>query len=338
MSEEVTQSEQESRFLTVKEVKQEPSNKPFAGVYLLKKAELKTARNGSGFFLIELGDRTGSFHSTCFEDSPLYRELEAVTEGAVVRIQGRTDYYQSRLSPRIGVLEILDETEASQYLNYLVEVSPEDPDALWEALQESIARIAHPVLRATVTQVFQDSETAFRNSHAAIGMHHAYRHGLLEHTVHVVRACCALLPLYLEVCPDLALAGALLHDVGKVLEYQQETVAARRTRNGVLEGHVVLGFRLVRKAALQSKLDAELTERLEHIILSHQGELEWGAAVMAATPEAVFISMVDNLDAKMGMVQQALRNTPPSSEFSDYLPGLKTALLTTPVPLSPDAT
>ena len=68
-------------------------------------------------------------------------------------------------------------------------------------------------------------------------------------------------------------------------------------------------------------------ERLEHIVLSHQGELEWGAAAMASTPEAVFVSMLDNLDAKMGMVQHALRSTAKNKEFSDYLPGLKASLL-----------
>ena len=92
----------------------------------------------------------------------------------------------------------------------------------------------------------------------------------------------------------------------------------------------MLGFRVARKAALTQKLDPDLTERLEHIILSHQGELAWGAAVMAATPEAVFVSMVDNLDAKMGMVQRTLRNTAEGESFSEYLGGLQASLLVEP--------
>ena len=99
---------------------------------------------------------------------------------------------------------------------------------------------------------------------------------------------------------------------------------------GLLQGHVVLGYRLVRKAGLKAGLDSSLLERLEHIILSHQGELEWGAAVMAATPEAVFVSMVDNLDARMGMVQRAIRHSSESDEFSEYIPGLKGPLLIPP--------
>jgi len=87
----------------------------------------------------------------------------------------------------------------------------------------------------------------------------------------------------------------------------------------------------LRKAGLKVKLDPDRLERLEHIILSHQGELEWGAAAMAATPEAVFVSMVDNLDARMGMVQQALRQAVEGQEFTERVPGLEAPLLTRPV-------
>jgi 3'-5' exoribonuclease len=100
-----------------------------------------------------------------------------------------------------------------------------------------------------------------------------------------------------------------------------------------LQGHVVLGYQLARKAGMKAKLLPDLLERLEHIILSHQGEPEWGAAVYAATPEAVFVSMIDNLDARMGMVQRALRQAVEGDEFSERLPGLNSALLTRP----PDA-
>jgi 3'-5' exoribonuclease len=142
----------------------------------------------------------------------------------------------------------------------------------------------------------------------------------------MARAARALLPLYPEVDADLALAGVLLHDSGKTIEYEG-TLATKRSRRGILQGHVVLGYQLVRKAAIKAKLDAGRLERLEHIILSHQGEPEWGAAVYAATPEAVFVSLVDNLDAKMGMVQRALRQVVEGEQFSERLPGLNSPLL-----------
>jgi 3'-5' exoribonuclease len=161
-------------------------------------------------------------------------------------------------------------------------------------------------------------------------MHHAYRHGLLEHTVHMARACRALLPLYPEIDADLAMAGVLVHDTGKVIEYEGDLVTTR-SRRGILQGHVVLGYQLVRKAGIKSRLNPDLLERLEHIVLSHQGELEWGAAALAATPEAVFVAKIDDLDAKMGMVQRLLRNggENPPEPFSEKHFGLNTQLLLT---------
>lgn len=323
---------------TVRELKglENASGRPFLAVLIVKKMTSKTASNGNPFFSIEFGDRSGSFSSTVFSDNPLFEVFKASTEGSVVRLEGRLDYYQSRLSPKLSKAELLSEEQLSApgLLDNLVEVAPEDPELMWNELQGFIDGIGHDELRMTVRAVFEDIGENFRWSPAAVSMHHAYRHGLLEHTVHMARACKALLPLYPEVHPDLAMAGIILHDTGKVIEYEG-SLATKRSRRGLLQGHVVLGYQLVRKAGLKAKLDSANLERLEHIILSHQGEPEWGAAVYAATPEAVFVSLVDNLDAKMGMVQRTLRQANEGDEFSERLPGLNSALLVSK-PTRPD--
>ena len=317
--------------LPVKELKTCDPGVAFEGLFLLKKKASKTAKNGNPFLMVEFGDRTGGFSATLFNDAPGYAAAEATVEGAVVRVEGRTDRYNDKFSPKLFTVEPLDPADPglADALEHLVESSPEDGGLLWKELQEHIAAIAHPGLRATVDSVFAEIGETFRTSSAAVAMHHAYRCGLLEHTVHIARAGRALLPLYPEVEPSLALAGILLHDTGKVVEYTQ-SLTTKRTRTGILQGHVVLGYALARKHGLRNKLAPALLERLEHIILSHQGELEWGAAAMAATPEAVFVSLADNLDAKMGMVQKALRDAVPGAEFSEYIAGLKAPLLLTP--------
>ena len=294
------------------------AGRPFAAVLVVRKLIAKTAANGNPFLSVEFGDRGGSF---------------GCTEGGVVRLEGRIDYYQGRLSPKLLKVEALAEEDlaAPGLLDNLVEVAPENPDELWTEFNRFIDGIGHDELRLTVRGVFDELGEQFRWSPAAVAMHHAYRHGLLEHTTHMARACKALLPLYPEVDPDLAMAGVLLHDTGKVIEYEG-TLSTKRSRRGILQGHVVLGYQLARKAGLKAHLDPERLERLEHIILSHQGEPEWGAAVYAATPEAVFVSLVDNLDAKMGMVQRALRQCDDSTDFSDRLAGLSTSLLTRKLP------
>jgi len=314
---------------SVRELKSAESGRPFASVLVVRKVTGKTAANGNPFLSVELGDRTGSFSCTVFNDSPVFESLRGAVEGSVVRIEGKIDSYQGRLSPRLARAAALtpEELAAPDLIAHLVERSPEDPAVMAAECNAFVERIARPELRATVRVVLDELGDGFFAAPAAISMHHAYRHGLLEHTVHMARAAAALLPLYPEVDADLALAGILLHDTGKTIEYEG-ALATKRSRRGVLQGHVVLGYQLVRRAALKAKLDLELSERLEHIILSHQGELAWGAAALAATPEAVFVSMIDNLDARMGMVQQALRQASPEAEFSDRIAGLGGPLLT----------
>ena len=309
------------------------NGRPFASLLVLKKLAAKNASNGNPFFSVDLGDRTGSFGCTVFGDSPVFDTLKEAGEGAVVRIEGKIDFYQGRLSPRLAKATVLSETElgAPGLLENLVETAPENAEAMWSEFNSFIDAIGHPELRATVRLVFDELGESFKWSPAAVSMHHAYRHGLLEHTIHMARVCKALLPLYTEVHGDLAMAGILLHDTGKTIEYEG-TLATKRSRRGILQGHVVLGYQLARKAGMKAKLSPELLERLEHIILSHQGEPEWGAAVYAATPEAVFVSMIDNLDARMGMVQRALRQTSDGDEFSERLPGLSSPLLTRKIP------
>lgn len=315
------------------------SGRPFAALVVVKKLAAKTASNGNPFYSIDLGDRTGSFGCTLFSDNPAFEIFKSAGEGAIIRIEGKIDFYQGRLSPRISRAEALTEDQlgAPGLLENLVEVAPENPEELWTEFDAFIESIVHPDLRATVRAVFDEVGENFKWTPAAVAMHHAYRHGLLEHTTHMARACKALLPLYPEVHADLAMAGILLHDTGKVIEYEG-TLATKRSRRGILQGHVVLGYQLARKAGMKAKLAPDLLERLEHIILSHQGEPEWGAAVYAATPEAVFVSMIDNLDAKMGMVQRALRQAADGEEFSERLAGLSSQLLTRPVvPKTPPA-
>jgi 3'-5' exoribonuclease len=302
----------------------------FTAVLLVKRLTERPTKTGNPFLMVELGDKTGTFNCNCFSDNPSFEFFKALKEGSVVRLEAKVDYYQNRFSPRLLRAEEItpDQLAGSPLLANLVETAPEDGEALWAEFQTHIAAITHAELRATVQAVFEEIGEAFRQAPAALAMHHAYRHGLLEHTCHMARAGRALAPLYPEIDADLALAGILVHDTGKVIEYQG-ALATARSRKGILQGHVVLGYQLVRKAGLKAKLNADLLERLEHIVLSHQGELEWGAAVIAATPEAVFVAKIDDLDAKMGMVQRLLRQAGENDEFSDKHMGLNAQLLLT---------
>lgn len=318
--------------LTVREIKalDRDGGDVFTGVLLVRKLSERPTKTGNSFLSVELGDKTGAFNCNCFSDNPAFEFFKGLKEGAVVRLEAKVDYYQNRFSPRLLRAEEISAEQLgdSAFIANLVETAPEDADLLWTEFQGHIASIGHADLRATVQSVFDEIGEPFRSAPAALAMHHAYRHGLLEHTCHMARACQALAPLYPEVDFDLAMAGVLLHDTGKVIEYQG-ALSTARSRKGILQGHVVLGYQLARKAGIKCKLNPDLLERLEHIILSHQGELEWGAAAIAATPEAVFVAKIDDLDAKMGMVQRLLRQAGENDEFSDKHLGLNSQLLLT---------
>ncbi len=318
--------------LSVREIKalDRTAGDTFTSVLLLRKLSERPTKTGNSFLSVELGDKTGTFNCNCFSDNPSFEFFKALKEGAVVRIEAKVDYYQNRFSPRLLRAEEINPEQLadSALMANLVETAPEDADKLWAEFQEHIASITPVELRATVQAVIDEIADSFRTAPAALSMHHAYRHGLLEHTCHMARACKVLAPLYPEIDADLAMAGILLHDTGKVIEYQG-ALSTARSRRGILQGHVVLGYQLARKAGIKSKLNSDLLERLEHIILSHQGELEWGAAAIAATPEAVFVAKIDDLDAKMGMVQRLLRQAGENDEFSDKHLGLNSQLLLT---------
>jgi|UniRef100_UPI00404B2269 3'-5' exoribonuclease len=322
----------DSPILSVPELKkysESDHGRTFISLLVVKRLTAKSASNGNSFLSVELGDRGGSFSCTIFGDSPAFELLKSAGEGGVVRYEGKVEFYQDRFSPRTLRVAVINEDELAAMpdaINNLVEIAPENAESLWTEFNAFIDGIKHDELRMTVRAVFEEIGETFRWSPAAVAMHHAYRHGLLEHTVHMARAAHALLPLYREVDADLAMAGILVHDTGKTIEYEG-SLASKRSRKGILQGHVVLGYQLVRKAGLKAKLDHDRLERLEHIVLSHQGEPAWGAAIYAATPEAVFVSMIDNLDAKMGMVQRLLRQADGTDDFSERHFGLNAQLL-----------
>lgn len=324
--------------LTVKEIKALKEGGTFSTVVVLKKKTVRSSSKCPEFLSIELGDATGSFSSNIFggKAAEVFKQSEV---GDYLLIKGKFGLYNERFSPGFESAERVPAAEKSKYEQRLIACSPEPVDKMLAELEETIAAISDEGLRAVTQSVIDELGERYLNVPAAISMHQAYRHGLLEHSLHLARVARALLPQYPDVDPSLAIAGALLHDVGKVYEYSDEE-QPKRTRVGILQGHVVLGYRIVRKWCLKHHLDEELQERLEHIVLSHQGKLEWGAAVMASTPEAIFVSQIDNFDAKMAMVSSTLRECAGNMEFSDPVKGLEgvSLLLAPAFPRPPEGT
>ncbi|MDR3144001.1 MAG: HD domain-containing protein [Puniceicoccales bacterium] len=308
------------------------SGMKFCIVVSLQSVETKLAKNSSEYLSAIAGDRTGSFTCKIFGGSPVYNFFKAVQPGTIVLMEGIARDYRGVFSPDIMSVRALTESEIlrGNYAQKVTACSHESVESLKIELNDMISHIGDATLRAVVAGVVNELGDDFHTRAAGISMHHAYRNGLLEHTVHAARVGILLLRLYPFVDHDIALAGLLLHDVGKTIEYTGDAVT-QRTKLGVLHGHLILGYRLLRKIAIQNRMNGDILERLEHVLLSHHNEPEFGAVVRPATPEAVFVALVDNLDAKMGMVEQLLKSTPAKNVFSDFHKGLESKLLVLPV-------
>jgi 3'-5' exoribonuclease len=318
--------------VTVMDVLSSESGCKFSVVVMVREVETKLAKNNTEYLSVTVGDKTGTCSCKIFGSSPVYNFFKTVRAKAIILLDGISREYNGTFSPDVLFAKSLTEEEVSRgnYSQKVILAAAEDVNSLQAELERMIDGIGNERLRATVRCVIANLGGDFYNKAAGILMHHAYRNGLLEHTVHSSRAGMRLLELYPFINRDIALAGLLLHDAGKALEYTDDPVA-QKTQIGVLQGHLILGYRLLRQAALQNKLDDEILERLEHVLLSHHNEPDFGAVVRPATPEAVFVALVDNLDAKMGMVEQLLSSTPRKHVFSDFHKGLESKLLVTPI-------
>src|SRR5882724_67020 len=152
------------------------TGRAFSSVLVIRKLAAKTASNGNPFLSADLGDRSGSFSCTIFNDNPLFEQFKAAGEGGVVRVEGKLDYFQGRLSPRLQKAEVLteDQLTAPGLIDNLVETAPENPEAMWLEFQGFMERIGHEGLRQTVRLAFEEIGDSFRWSPAAVSMHHAY--------------------------------------------------------------------------------------------------------------------------------------------------------------------
>lgn len=307
-----------------------------SGFALLVKKERRQDRNGRDFIDLRLSDASGSIDGKIWGDSPaLNAEFEAHD---FIAIKGSVKSYRDRLQVSVHNCRVAtDEDQAHGFdKSRLVPSTLEDIDDLWGRLKAIYEQeITDPSLRQLAADTLATHGPALREHPAAKTIHHAYRGGLLEHVVSMAELASKVCGHYPEVRSDLVLLGVLFHDLGKLVEIGRMP-ANEYTREGRLVGHVVIGRDLLleRCAAIKEFPD-DLRLHLEHLILSHQGLLEYGSPVEPMTAEAIVLHTIDNLDAKLAQLRQASREgtgfqflrgfgryiylgeTPPESESDD---------------------
>ncbi len=298
------------------------SGAAFNEVYLVRDKDLRTASNGSLYICCTLVDRTGTLPARIWQASEsLYNGIP--TDG-FVQVKGRAESYRGSLQAIIEALRPMpaDQVDLAEFLP----TTPYDIDAMWAELLERLDAIADRPLRALV-QAFLDDEALmaqFRRCPAAMQMHQAYLGGLLEHTLHVMRLAGVILPLYPQLNGDLLLAGAFVHDLGKIAELKSD-LGFSYTDRGQLVGHITLAaIWLAQKAdALAAEtgesFPAKTLDLLQHMVLSHHGVYEYGSPKLPAIPEAMALHYLDNLDAKVHMfLHQIAADADPNASFTSF--------------------
>jgi 3'-5' exoribonuclease len=262
--------------------------------FVLRAKEMRATRAGEAFLALEFADRTGQLQGVWFHPDAA---SAAVPVSTVVHVRGTVTRYRSM--KRISVDSL--KPEATWDPGDFLERGRRDQAEMIAALRSLVASVSDRALGLLLRRAFGDKDffARFVDCPAAQSYHHACLGGLLEHTVSVASMCAYLSDVYEGVDRDLLVTAALLHDIGKVDELRCDT-SIEYTDEGRLIGHLVLGMRRITDAARRSgaSLQGEVLLRLEHAVLSHHGELEWGSPKRPSTIEALLLHHADNLDAK----------------------------------------
>jgi 3'-5' exoribonuclease len=289
------------------------------GVYAVRQRELRRKRNGEPWLRLSVGDSSGAAEAVCWGDAEARFALCA--PGTPVFVTGVFENSE-RWGAKIKIAE-LRQAEPHEYETD--ELTPESDVSLGlleTDLRALLATVQDPELRELLECFFgegTESWARFREAPAAKVYHQAYRHGLLEHSLSVAQAVSAAANFFPGIDREIAVTGALLHDVGKTEAYNDDALAIDLTDLGRLQGEIPLGYYLVRRKIEEIPgFDPSLAQAVLHIILSHHGSLEHGSPVVPATREAVLVHMIDNLGGRLGSFDRLERQLPAGESWSGF--------------------
>lgn len=274
------------------------------GTYAILNPQVGTTRGGKPFLKGIIRDATGECHMRQWTVDE--RTIGDVGATGFVWIAGHTQDYNGQVQIIVEQIRAVEITE--EQLRALLPCTKFDVGEMFADLTAIMQSIAHPAVKGLVHAYLDDDKlmARFREAPAASSLHHAWIGGLLEHTLQLLKLADRMLPLYPALNRDIVLAGLFLHDLAKTAELSWDK-GFNYTTTGNLIGHVTMGAiwleRKIREAAAKGAplLPAKAHLVLSHIILSHHTEPEFGAAKRPSTPEAIFVAMLDNLDAKTAM-------------------------------------
>jgi 3'-5' exoribonuclease len=288
-------------------------------VLLVRSSERRQRRDGGDYLRLQLGDRTGALGCMVWEELTEVEEL--ARPGTPVQVRGRYTVHP-RFGPQINLRGLEPATAGSYEECDLLDGPAREIEQMEGEVRDLLATIQEPHLRRLLERVFGEStETwaGYRVAPAAKYYHQAYRHGLLEHCLGVAQAVSAISATFAGIDRDVAVTGALLHDIGKLEAYTEDPHSIDLTDAGRLHGEIALGYYRIRRAIEDiDGFPAHLAQAVGHIILSHHGTLEHGSPVVPCTREATLVHMIDNLGGRLGSFARLEKELAPGRRWSGF--------------------
>jgi len=284
--------------------------------FLVHEKEIRNTREGKAYLRLELGDRSGTIEARMWDQFEI--AAKDIGRDDFVKVNARVEIYRNR--PQLSLQQVRlakpEEVDLADFLPH----TKEDVGKLYAQLLEYAGSIANPWLKKLVTGIISDPAIAakFKRAPAAKVMHHAYLGGLLEHVIGLCGLAKQIAAHYPELDVDLLLTAAILHDVGKLDELCYER-AIGYTVEGQLLGHIMMEFETVSKAmdAIEG-FPANLKTVVQHLLISHHGQYEFGSPKLPMIREALVFHYLDDLDSKLAAARAALAVDTGEPEWSAY--------------------
>ena len=284
------------------------------GFFLLQDAYEKTTMGGKPFLSMVLSDCTGTIDAQIWDYTG---PVTAKDTGVVVKIRGAVSEFKGVMQITVDRLRLADSND--QYnISDLLPTAPIDVEAAWQKMQEIVDTIEDQDYKAVCREMLSRYGEKIRSLPAAKSVHHSFLNGLLMHTLYMLQTANFLAGMYeLVIDRSLLIAGTLLHDFAKCEEFTTSPLGlvTDYSVNGVLLGHLVMGAHEVANVAVALNVPAEKSVLLQHLILSHHGEPEFGAAVKPMCAESELLSFIDMIDSRMEIYRETLEEVP-AGEFS----------------------
>ena len=288
----------------------------YEGFLLVRSAEKRKDSKGNDYVDMNLTDRTGEINCKIWNWDP---EAEAPEAGNPIKVRGTVQEYNGRLQLRVEKWRMAEENDPVD-MNSLVPCAPRKPEEMLKQITDTLDSFTDEDLKKLTRGMLELAGEKLKWFPAAQRMHHAERSGLLHHTTDMLKLAESLLAIYPWLNRDLLLAGVIIHDLGKIEEMKSDRTGnvTDYTRDGQLLGHLVRGITNLNRVAEETGVSGEAVVLLEHMLLSHHGESEYGSPKPPMFSEAEALHWIDIMDARMNTMKAVTDKTPPGA-FSEKI-------------------